>query len=213
LDVFTMKRSKRPAVRERVKMELLNRHLEVSKRGALQEEPCIIKAWKGYTPPGREDMLTRISKVTRGSPYEVDLREKDLEQLVQFAASDKNKDNDHIVTILPYNRLTDTQVDRLTKAEARVIFMDLEKEELSADDVNHIGGIIAAGIAYLNNNDFAFTNIYKLLTDDYEHAPISVEEFKKDPSNLKFLLKPIEIKDAEDLRDLYERMEELLIAA
>ncbi len=205
-------KEERPLVRERIKLELLHRYLELTKRSSIQEEPCLIKAWHGYASPGaQEQMLTRISKITRGGPYEVDFREEDAEKLVKHAIA--NKENEHIVTILPYSKLTEPQLERLKKGNARVIFMDFEKEELSANDVSHIGGIVAAGIAYLNSNDLAFMNIYRLLTGDTHHGAIAVEELKKDPAKLRFILKPAEIKDAEELRHLHERMEELLVAA
>jgi len=212
LDRFIIPKHKIPSVLERVKIELLHRNLEMAKKDHFHKEPCIIRAWNGYAPPGsQERMLTRISRITRGSPHQMDFREKDPRQLVEAAIADKN--NKNIVTVLPYGRLTEEQIHRLAKEGAQVIFMDLEKEHLSAEDIAQIGGIIAAGIAYLNNNDLIFMNIYRLLTDDNEHVPVTVDEFKKDPTKLKFILKPVEILDAEDLRNLHNRMEQLLTAA
>ncbi len=212
LDRYSIPDDKIPAVRERVKIELLHRHSKMSDKGRVTGEQCLIKAWNGYGSPGyQKGMLTRIHNITEKGPYKVDFREGDSQELVDFALTNKN--NTHVITILPYNKLTEEQVKKLINAEAQVIFMDFEKEELTGFDLSHIGGIIAAGISYLNNNDLAFMNIYRLLTDDNEHLSITVEEFKGDPTKLKFILKPVEILDAEDLRNLHNRMEQLLTAA
>jgi len=201
-----------PALRERVKIELLHRNSEHAKKTDLQKEPYLIKAWNGYASPGfQQGLLTRIRRLSHASPHQVDFREKNVKKLVDFAIA--NKKDEHIVTILPFSKLSETQIKRLTEEKARVVFMDFENEELTNETVCHIEGIIAAGIAYLNNNDLAFMNIYRLLTDDNRHDPVTVEEFKKDPAMLKFLLKPVEIKNAEELRHLHERIEELLVAA
>ena len=79
------------------------------------------------------------------------------------------------------------------------------------DTFFQIGGIIATGIAYINNNDLAFMNLYRLLTG--KENPVTIEEIRRDPTCLVFLLEPAGKIDPDDLKHLNERMKRLLVAA
>jgi len=208
LDRYQIPENKIDAVRERVRMELMHRHLLEAISTEPHKNEYIIKAWRGYAGAGsQESMLTRIQKMTKNGPYKADFRDMQLEKLVDFAV--KNKDNENIVTILPYNLLSSEQREKLKMKNVRVIFMCADESRLYC---NHIGGIIAAGIAYLNRNDLALMRLYRLLTEDLNAPAVTVEDLVRDPSALRFVLAPMEARDISDLRVLNERMEELLRA-
>jgi hypothetical protein len=114
---------------------------------------------------------------------------------------------------LPYKKLTDEQVTKLMDVKAKMIYMDFDNSEISHFGFNHIGGIIAAGVAYLNDKDLLLMNLYRLLTDDDDHGFITVDQIKNNPKVLMFILKPVTILEIEAIKRLNGRMESLLIAA
>lgn len=201
---------------ERAKTEEMNKNLEEALK-ARTHDKAVIKVWSGYAKSNdQKAILQEIRKIAPGKGYEVDFgniseEEDSLKELVDFAVSQAGK-NDNTVTILPSNHsYVQANMEELKKSH--VIFMDYDSDSVDLDSFFQIGGIIAAGVAYLNNNDLAFMNLYRLLTDDNNHVTVTIDQLKKDPLALRFFLTPIRIKDPNDLKSLNDRMRELLIAA
>jgi DNA-binding NtrC family response regulator len=196
------------AAKERFKIEEAGRIVKDVERAHTQDNPGIIKIWEEYAAPQlQKSMLTRIRKGTENGPYQVGF--DDIDTLVDDAC--KYAQNKNAVTILPYHRLTDEQRERLEAAKAQVVYMDFEKDMIfNENDIVQIGAIIFTGISYLNDNNNAFINLYRLLTGKKPEAPITVRQLKEHPELLIFLLKPATIHDYQELKHLNERMEEVL---
>jgi len=98
----------------------------IEKTHALDKQAAIM-IWDEYIPDlNRESLYTRIQKDTREGPYKVVFR--DLDRLVDIACEQAAKDNEDIVTILPYHMLDAEQIKRLTQARASIIYMDFEQD-------------------------------------------------------------------------------------
>ena len=175
------------------------------------DKPGIIKVWEGYAAPQfQKNMLTRIRTKTENSPYQIGF-DKDLDNLIDFACQQAK--NDNAVTILPSNELNIQQKERLESAGAHVIYIDFKDDvELGTDDIIQLGAIVFTGMAYLNNNDSTLMNLYKLLTGQ-KHDPVTVEELRKNPSLLTFVLEPVVIHNYNELKHLNDLMEETILKA
>jgi len=214
LDRYEIPEKKIPFVKERMKIEVMNRHLKEALKAQLHDK-ATIKIWSGYARSAKQKaILQEIRDEALKSGYDIDFgnigdEAESLKELVDFAISDDGK-KENAVVILPYK--DDYAKKHMAELkQANVIFMDYDRRLSSADRFFQIGGIVATGVAYVNNNDRAFKNLYRLLTGEEE--AFTIEELKKDPVMLKFILEPAEKMDPEDIRQLNECMRELLIRA
>jgi len=215
LDRYSIPEDKISAVKERVKLEILHRHFETALK-TKQEDKYIIKMWSGYAVSREQkEILQKIRARLSNNGYKIDFgnisdEKKSVKELVDFAISPEGK-KDNTVIILPFN---DEYVKKhlFNLKGAHVIFIDYDKRKISHERFFHIGGIIAAGVAYLSNNDFAFGNICNILTNNTGNIDVTIEQLKKDPTLLTLLLDPILIKNPDDLKNLNERMAKLLMA-
>ena len=75
--------------------------------------------------------------------------------------------------------------------------------------------IIAAGAAYLNQDELSFSNLYKILIDEDKDIGISVKELIRDPAKAVAYIFKIKVNKVEinDITRLNRRMEELLACA
>lgn len=215
LDGYSIPEDKIPAVKERVKLEILHRHFETAVK-AKQEDKYIIKMWSGYAVSREQKaILQKIRARLSDNGYKIDFgnitdEKKSVKELVDFAISpDGNKDN--TVIVLPFKEQY-VQENLSNLKNAHVIFIDYDRRKVSHERFFHIGGIIAAGVAYLANNDFAFNNICNILTNNTGNIDVTIEQLKKDPTLLTLLLDPILIKNPDDLKSLNERMTKLLMS-
>ncbi|MFH1847472.1 MAG: hypothetical protein ABH869_07980, partial [Candidatus Omnitrophota bacterium] len=199
------------AVKERVRMELAHRlHLKAGSANA-KKETREIKIWSGYAGPSQEGMLTKIYKKSQKDVFKIGFDR--VKELIEFAC--KNKDKKNSITILPYNLLSGEDRKRLNQSNARVIYMDLEEQELAADEIIQLQAIIAAGAAYLNEDELSFSNLYKILIDEDKDLGISVKELIQNPAlavNYIFKIKVNKV-EIDDIKYLNRRMEELLTFA
>jgi len=203
--------------RERFKIEEVGRIVKGIEEARTKPKPDVIRAWSGYAKNiDQKALLQELRQEMSNYGYDVafgNITDEDasIKELVDFAISEAGK-QDNAVTILPSNHpYVEAHMSELK--EANVIFMDYDMDSVSPSTFFQISGIIASGIAYINNSDLAMMNLYKLLTDDNNHAAITVDELRRNPSCLIFMLKPIEVEDADEIRKLNERMKALLIAA
>ena len=175
------------------------------------DKPGIIKVWEGYAAPQfQKNMLTRIHTKTENSPYQIGF-DSNLDNLIDFACQQAK--NDNAVTILPSNKLTTQQKGRLESAGAHVIYINFETGvELGTDDIMQLGAIVFTGMAYLNNNDNAFMNLYKLLTGQV-HNPVTIEELRKNPGLLTFVLEPASIHNYNELKHSNDLIEKAILKA
>jgi len=203
-------------VREQVKAELFGQDL-AAMRQARTADKSIIKIWSGYAKSkDQKALLQEIRKIAPERGYRIDFgnisdEEASVKELVDFAISAAGK-QDGAVTVLPSDhKYVQSHLGELKSSH--VIFMDYDASGVNMDSFFQIGGIIAAGVAYITNNDIAFMNTYRLLTDDSGHLPVTIDELKRDPLRLKFLIVPIKIINTEDLKHLNDRMRDLLFCA
>jgi len=215
LDRYSIPEDKIPAVKERVKLEILHRNLETAAK-AKNEDEYIIKMWSGYAVSREQkEILQKIRARLSNNGYKIDFgnitdEKKSVKELVDFAISpDGNKDN--TVIVLPFKEQY-VQKNLSNLKNAHVIFIDYDRRKVSHERFFHIGGILAAGVAYLTNNDFAFNNICNILTNNTADIDVTIDQLKKDPTLLTLLLDPILIKNPDDLKSLNERMEKLLMS-
>ena len=193
--------------KERFKIEQAHRVI-LSEEAAVLRTQGLVKVWSGYAAPRLQNaMLTRIRKESAESPYKVEFSE--IEELVDFACENVQANN--TVTILPYDKLSKPQLQRLEETKANVMYMDFE-EDISGelDTFVQLGAIVYSGIAYLNSNDIALMGLYEILTDNEPGVFITVEELKKNPKLLFFKLKPAVIHNYGELKQLNEYMEKIL---
>ncbi len=188
-------------------MELIHKHHQKALGSNIKNEPGTVKIWRGYLAPTQEKFINTAHK---SALYNIDFRS--LDELVKFACSKKATEKDaRVVTILPYKMLTANQHLRLHNREARVLYMNID-EDLQPEHFVQIEGIIATGIAYLNDNDLAFSNLYRILTNSSHPLYAALESLKKNPNlaiSMIFELMPAKIKTG-DLKHLNDRMNYLL---
>ena len=215
LDRYSIPEDKIPAVKERVKLEVLHRNLEAAAK-AKNEDEYIIKMWSGYAVSREQkEILQKIRARLSNNGYKIDFgnitdEKKSVKELVDFAiTSDGN--NDNTVIVLPFKEQY-VQKNLSNLKNAHVIFIDYDRRKINHERFFHIGGIIAASVAYLTNNDFAFNNICNILMNNTGNIDVKIEQLKKDPTLLTLLLDPILIKNPDDLRSLNERMTKLLMS-
>lgn len=211
LDRFEIPEEKIPAVKEMVCMEMSRMQYKRAVKTDIHKEPCVIRIWRGYAGKSQEDMLRHIREESKDGPYKVEFRE--LDKLVNSAH--KNRDNKNVVTILPFERLTRVRKKRLQDSCVQFINMDFEQQELDTYAIVQLEAIVAAGAAYLNNDNTAFNNLYKILTDGNMDIGVTIEKLKANPALVIkhiFKLKP-GIVEIDDLKPLNDRMKELLSAA
>ncbi len=215
LDRYSIPEEKIPAVKERVKLEILHRNLETAVEKQTKDD-YVIKMWSGYAVSREQkEILQKIRTHLSNKGYKIDFgnitdEKKSVKELVDFAlTSDGN--NDNTVIVLPFKE--QYVQENLSKLKnAHVIFIDYDRRKISHERFFHIGGIIAASVAYLANNDLAFKNICNILTNNTADIDVTIEQLKKDPTLLTLLLDPVLIKDPNDLKNLNERMEKLLMS-
>jgi hypothetical protein len=85
-------------------------------------------------------------------------------------------------------------------------------DEMGTDDINQLRAIILTGIAYLNNNDAALAQLYRLLTGQ-RHDSVTVERLKKNPGLLIFVLQPAVIHNHIELKRFNDLMEKSILSA
>lgn len=215
LDKYSIPDDKIPAVREQVRTELMHRNLEETLKVKVYDKP-VIRIWSGYAKSNdQKSIIQEIRKKAPAKGYDIDFgnitdEEESVRSLVDFAVSNDGRLN-NAVTILPSNHAY-VKVHMEELKTSHVIFMDFEKD-VSADDFVQIGGIVSVAMAYLNNNNLALMNLYKLLTDNTSHPDIAVDDLRKNPIVLKFILRPVRVENLENLRYLNNRLRELLISA
>jgi len=204
-------KEERPLVKEILRLHITNYIHTHMKEVKITDKPYIVKAWKGYGAPSQQSLLTKIRTLTEDTPFQVSFEK--IEDLVGFACKRDNV-NDRTVTILPLNMLDEAQIARLKDEKARVMYINLDREILSANDLTPLEALIGVGRAYLVNDDSAFYKLYELLTQSTDYTRISLAKLKEDPelfiNALNFILTPITTHDPVRVN---ERMRELLISA
>ena len=176
------------------------------KKASLVEKPYTIKAWEGYAALNQKPFLTEIRNLTNGKVS----FEENIDKLVSFACKNVN---DSTVTILPLKLLRKEQIKDLEDARARVIYINLEGQEVRSNDLTNLEGLIGVGRAYLNNDDESFYRLYRLLTlQPASYVPL--KELKDNPvdfiNRINFTLKPITPYDSNE-RDRLKHCHELLL--
>jgi len=197
---------KKKAAHEEFRIEASERIFNSFEKAHSPEAPGVIRLWTGYAPLGRADnIVTRIEKETReGAPYRVDFDE--LEELVEAAC--REAQNEDFVTILPHNLLTPDQRERLAESKARVIFIDIEGDDVGG--VTPLPAMIFAGAAYLEGKDAALARFYRLLTDTKATSELTVARLMNLADPFIFTLKLTEIIDPAARSRLNEMMERVL---
>ncbi|MBL7073026.1 MAG: sigma-70 family RNA polymerase sigma factor [Candidatus Omnitrophica bacterium] len=197
------------AIKECLKMDHAHRLLErMTVEHGMDRAPCIIRAWKGYAALAQEDLPQCIRDAMKNGSYEFKFLE--IDKLVDLTRDKKPSENE--ITILPFSRLNESQKQTLKTTKAWFINMDFEKEILDPYAFVQLEAIIASAIAYLNNDDFTFNNLYKMLTDGTDDIKVSIEELKKKPilaMKYVFIISPGKVH-VDDLRPLNERMKKLV---
>ncbi|MBF0253398.1 MAG: hypothetical protein HQL29_06240, partial [Candidatus Omnitrophica bacterium] len=176
----------------------------------------VLKIWSGYAGSDEQKRLMQeIRDIVARRGYTVDFgnisdEAISVKELVDFAVSSEGK-KDNTVTIIP----ADDPYAREHMNELKgsnVIFMDVKKRVSGETMFFRLEAIMAAGLAYINNDELIFANLYRILTGDDDTA-ISLAMIKSDPFVLQFILDPISLSDVEIFRSLNERMREMLMAA
>jgi len=173
-----------------------------------------IRVWNGFSAKEtQERLLGMIRKHTEKGPYKVSF--DDVDALVEFACQQAAAGNQDVVTILPYNKVRLLQRKALEKARAQIIYMMFPVDnEPGSQSIVQVSGIVAAGIAYINNDTEAFKALYRILSSgDADLAYFTIERLRQDPSLLRFFLKPVAIADYGELTRLNRLMEHVLTSA
>ena len=204
----------RDIVKEILRLHIVNYTHTHMRKGQDIDEPCIIKVWKGYGAPSQQSLLTQIRNATEGRAFRVSFEE--VEDLISFACNRDNI-NDRTVTIMPFDILKPGQIASLREANAKVIYINLDRKDLGANDLSPVEGLVAIGRAYLFNDETAFYQLYGILTQSTDYTYIPLDSLKKDPTffikKLNFILKPITAHSLTELIQINERIRELLFAA
>lgn len=193
-----------PAAKERIKMEFGHRFYKNIQPGKIREA-CTIRVWNGYVGESQKDLLQYIRKKSEEGTYKVEFQE-----IQDFDMDETHSGNE--LRILPFSRLTEGQKEKIRTSKTQFINMDFEKESLDPFAIVQIEAVVAAGIAYLNDDDFAFNNLYKLLTNSDEDISVSIKKLKQCPD---LMIKYVFILEAtavpiDDLKPLNERMKKLV---
>jgi len=210
---YTYSKNKTFAIKECIQMDLAHTFLgRLTSEANIERDPCIIRVWKGYASLAQEDLpqCIRDAMKRRGSYV---LKFMELDELINDTKEKKASSNE--IMILPFDRLNASQKRTLETGKAWFINMDFEKQILDPDAVVQLEAIIASAIAYLNNDDFTFNNLYKILTDSTDDIKVSIEELKKNPLlaiKHMFLLNPGKVH-IDDLAPLNRRMKKLIDSA
>ena len=208
--------------------EYINAHLDsihdiymgIARKAYVGDKPRSIRICRDLIGVTQGGLVTQIEKATRGTSYEVSFHdiddEDDIDGLVTLACREDNLNNRN-VTILPRNLLTDAQIAALNKANAQVVYINLENNSaFDAYDLAPIEGLMGIGEAYLNDDELSFYRLYELLTLEEDYERISLEALKANPvlfiENLNFFLRPIICASPDDLDRINDRMELLLMA-
>lgn len=198
-----------PMVRKALKMHVSDYVFRQIKESQVTEKVYTIKAWAGYAAPSQTNFLTKIRKITQDKQYRVSFDE--IGELVSFACNNVNNDT---VTILPLNMLDADQVTALKNANAKVIYINLDGRNIGADDLVDLEGLIGTGKAYLADDEESFYKLYRLLVKNPVSDYVALNELKSNPllfiNRLKFILRPIDVKDPAELSRLKARQEYLL---
>jgi len=212
LDYCACSRDKIFTIKECVKMDLAHRLLgRMIAETSIERVPCTIRVWKGYATGVQEDLPQRVRNAMENGPYELKFLE--LNKLTDSA--NKNETCENEITILPFNRLSESQRKVLETGKIRFINMDFEKRILDPLVFVQLEAIIASGVAYLNNDDFTFNNLYKMLTDNDDDIKVKIEKLKENPLlaiKYIFILNPGKV-NINDLNPLNERMKKLVDSA
>ncbi|MDD3905874.1 MAG: N-acetyltransferase [Candidatus Omnitrophica bacterium] len=198
-----------PMVKAALRLHVSDYAYRQIKESQVTEKVYTIKAWAGYAAPSQTNFLTKIRKITQDKQYRVSFNE--IGELVSFAC---NNVNDDTVTILPLNMLDVDQVTALKNANAKVIYINLDGRNIGADDLVDLEGLIGTGKAYLADDEESFYKLYRLLAKEPVSDYVALSELKSNPflfiNRLKFILRPIDVKDPAELPRLKARQEYLL---
>ena len=215
LDRYEIPNEDIPTVKAIVQMQLAHiLHKKTLTERPINQDQYKINIWKGYAAPKQMSFLTEAQKLNKKGSFEI--RFNDLETLVSSACASAQTKNRNIVTILPYDLLSDAQILKLSDSNAQIIYMNIDKDYLNAYDCIQLEGIIATGAAYLSGNNITFNKLYKLLSETENNITVTLEELKLTPSLAKdfiFTLTPITIKNYNELKLINDRMRHLLQAA
>ncbi|HNX91313.1 MAG TPA: hypothetical protein PKG81_05625, partial [Candidatus Omnitrophota bacterium] len=175
----------------------------------------ILKVWSGYASTDRDrKMLQLIRAYGKENGYEINFgniteNDESIKEMVDFAISGEGRSG-LAVTIIPLDHPYVREHLAALKS-SRVIFMDIERKGFSEESFTQLIGIVGAGIAYLQDKDNVFRHLYRILTG--KDTNITLEELRKDPAKIVFMIKPAEIYDPEQLADLYRNAEMFLTKA
>jgi len=212
LERYTYSNDKTFAIKECIKMDLAHTFLgRLISEAGVDREPCVIRVWKDYANGTQEGLPQCIRDAMKDGPYKIKFFE--LDELITGAGENDTRENE--ITILPFNRLNRSQEQKLKDTKTWFLNMDFEKKILDPYAVVQLEAIIASAIAYLNNDDFTFNNLYKMLTDSTDDIKVSIEELKKNPIlaiRFMFLLSPGKVY-IDDLAPLNQRMKKLIDSA
>ncbi|MCK5450683.1 MAG: hypothetical protein KAI70_02815, partial [Candidatus Omnitrophica bacterium] len=215
LDRYEIPNEDIPTVKAIVQMQLAHiLHKKTLTERPINQDQYKINIWKGYAAPKQMSFLTEAQKLNKKGSFEI--RFNDLETLVSSACASAQTKNRNIVTILPYDLLSDAQILKLSDSNAQIIYMNIDKDYLNAYDCIQLEGIIATGAAYLSGNNITFNKLYKLLSETENNITVTLEELKLTPSLAKdfiFTLTPITIKNYNELKLINDRMRHFLQAA
>ena len=196
-------------VRECIKRKMI--HMAASGETALKSKgkKKKIRIWKGYFPLSQRCEFSCIRKKVE-EIYDLDFMDK--EDLIGFAGMHEYDDDS--VLLLPYKMLCLEERDKITKSGICVIFIDISRGFLSDPFASvSIEGLVASGIAYLNNDISRLTRLYQLLTGDYEMTDMAMSRIKADATKIIFELKDMGIFEYEELKYLREKELEYIKSA
>ncbi|MFH1846029.1 MAG: sigma-70 family RNA polymerase sigma factor [Candidatus Omnitrophota bacterium] len=203
---LVLPKGKDMAVRECIKMD--QAHFSICRISRdIEKKRCILNVWKGYAGDAQKQIAQYMRKLSEEGPYKVNFQE--IDELINRAVNRKNE-----LLILPFNRLSESQQRKLQNLNVWFINMDFEKKILSPFDFMQLEAIVAAGIAYLNNDDFVFNKLYKILTGSDFDIGVCIEDLKNYPNlavKYVFMIETTEI-GLDDLKPLNDRMKSLLNA-
>ena len=212
MEQYNCQSDKIVAIRECIKMDLTHRLLKrMIAEAGIHKEPCTIRLWKGYTCGVQEDLPQCIRNAMKNGPYKIEFFE--LNEFEKLEHNNHSRGNG--ITILPFDRLSEPQKQTLGTTKAWFINMDFEKPILDPYAFVQLEAIIASGVAYLNNDDFTFNNLYKMLTESTDDIKVSIEKLKENPTlaiEYIFTLKPGKVH-IDDLAPLNKRMKKLVDSA
>jgi hypothetical protein len=202
----------RSLVRETLRLNAADHVYGQIKGPEAAQEAQTIRIWQGY---GANNQLAMMQNVEKRTNNRIEF-EKDINMLVELAVRPENM-NKGTVTILPREKLSPEQrklLAGMAKHGAQIIYIDLNKENLLADELGQVEGLIGLGRSYLNNDEESFYRLYNLLVDNPAGGYVSLNELRAHPDlfieRLKFILRSI-ISHNYSERDSLRRCQETLL--